>query len=75
MFEGEKECYSESDSTNPISYYGKSKLLSEQVALSVGNSVVIRTSLVYGYSENLSRLNFPLWLIEKLKKSKIRHHG
>ncbi len=69
VYDGSKEFFYESDPANPLSIYGKSKLQSEKAALEANaNSVVIRTSLVYGYVNELSRLNFPLFIISKLRK-------
>lgn len=43
-----KELYIESDRTNPLSAYGKSKLLGDQLALeSGGGTIILRTSWVY----------------------------
>jgi dTDP-4-dehydrorhamnose reductase len=70
VFDGKNEIYSESDMPKPLSFYGKSKLQAEQIALSNSNAVVIRTSLVYGFSQKLSRSNFPLWLIEQLNEDR-----
>ena len=60
----------EDDDINPLSYYGFSKFESEKIALSLASAVVIRTSLVFGYANNLSRNNFPLWLINELHQNK-----
>ncbi len=70
VFDGKDEIYSESDIPKPLSFYGKSKLQAEQIALNYDNTLVIRTSLVYGFSQKLSRSNFPLWLIEQLNEDK-----
>ncbi|MDR1198239.1 MAG: dTDP-4-dehydrorhamnose reductase [Prevotellaceae bacterium] len=48
VFDGKKPSpYSESDSPNPVSIYGKTKLLGEQNALSYRKTIVIRTSWLY----------------------------
>ncbi|MFT4204276.1 MAG: SDR family oxidoreductase [Chitinophagaceae bacterium] len=49
VFDGQKGLYKESDQTNPINYYGKTKQLSEQlVAQYPFANAIIRTVLVYG---------------------------
>lgn len=70
IFDGEKGGYSEEDKPNPISEYGSSKWVAEQKLLSSGytNFSIIRTSVVYGEGENLSKSNIVLWAIEELKK-------
>jgi dTDP-4-dehydrorhamnose reductase len=47
VFDGEKGMYREFDYPNPISVYGKSKLAGEYAALSVEDSLVIRTSFCH----------------------------
>ncbi|MEZ4721608.1 MAG: SDR family oxidoreductase [Flavobacteriales bacterium] len=69
VFDGELGMYSEANESNPLSYYGSSKLKSEQIVLTgLVSSIVIRTVLVYGYNAQLSRLNFPLWLKQQLEQ-------
>lgn len=68
VFNGTKDWYCESDIAHPLSHYGQSKLKSEEIALNLGSSVVIRTSLVYGLTNHMSRLNFPLWIFNELTK-------
>ena len=48
VFDGKKpEPYLETDTTNPLGIYGKTKLIGEQNALQYAKSVVIRTSWLY----------------------------
>ena len=48
VFDGKKPTpYIESDTTNPLSAYGKTKLLGEQNALVHSKSIIIRTSWLY----------------------------
>lgn len=70
IFDGKKGDYSESDEPNPLSEYGKSKLLAEEKILSSGHNdySIVRTSVVYGEGENLSKSNIVLWAIGELKK-------
>lgn len=70
IFDGVKGNYSENDKPNPLSEYGKSKLLAEQKIGFSGytNYSIVRTSVVYGNGENLSKSNIVLWAINELKK-------
>jgi len=78
VFDGESKLpYTENDVPNPLSYYGRSKLDGEKVLLGT-NHVVIRPSVVYGWtplelagtpSSSGKPMNFALWLLTKLKKN------
>lgn len=55
VFDGEKkEPYVESDPTNPINFYGKSKVLGEEIIIASGcNHLLFRTSWLYsGYKQD-----------------------
>ncbi len=69
IFDGENGPYSEDDEPNPLSYYGLSKLKSEQLiqAHSV-NWTILRTIIVFGVGENLSKGNIVLWAKNALAK-------
>lgn len=73
IFDGVKGYYKETDLPNPISFYGNSKLKSEEIVVSAGISYsILRTILVYGKVNNLARNNIVLWVKEMLeKKNKI----
>ncbi len=59
--------YIESDKTNPINQYGKSKLNGEETLCSSNvNNLIFRTSWVY----NNSGENFPNKIIEKIKQGR-----
>jgi dTDP-4-dehydrorhamnose reductase len=64
VFDGEKGNYSEEDSPNPINYYGFTKAIGEAYALSYDDSLVIRTSGVYGI-----KMNFPLFVVKTLREN------
>lgn len=69
VFDGRKGNYDESSKPNPLSYYGKGKLAGENALLISGvPQAIVRTMIIYGTGKNL-RLNFALWLIDKLKRS------
>ena len=49
IFDGKKETpYTEDDPPNPISVYGKTKMLGEGIAAEVLGSLIVRTSWLYG---------------------------
>ncbi|MFC4269855.1 SDR family oxidoreductase [Polaribacter marinivivus] len=71
IFDGKKGYYKETDKPNPLSYYGLSKLKSEQVLKdSKINFTILRTILVYGKVFDMSRSNIVLWVKEMLEKNK-----
>jgi dTDP-4-dehydrorhamnose reductase len=69
IFDGENGPYKEEDKPNPLSYYGLSKLKSEQIlqAHSV-KWTILRTIIVFGVGENLSKGNIVLWAKGALEK-------
>ena len=69
IFDGQDGPYKEEDKPNPLSYYGLSKLKSEQVlqAHSV-KWTILRTIIVFGVGENLSKGNIVLWAKGALAK-------
>ena len=67
IFDGNKELYNETDPPNPLSYYGKTKLESENILRgSNRNYLIIRTSVIFGASHN----NFYRWVLESLSNGK-----
>ena len=69
IFDGEDGPYKETDKPNPLSYYGLSKLKSEQI-LQAHNVkwTILRTIIVFGVGENLSKGNIVLWAKGALAK-------
>ncbi len=70
VFDGEKGNYSEEDEMNPLSVYAKSKVDAEEIVKnesSTDNSIV-RTIIVYGNGENLSKSNIIAWAKSALEK-------
>ncbi len=68
VFDGKSGNYSESSKPNPLSYYGKSKLASENALITSGiNFAIVRTMIIYGTGKNL-RPNFAVWLINMLSE-------
>lgn len=70
IFDGKHAPYREEDRPEPLSYYGKSKLASEN-ALRVSDisHAIVRTIVVYGYGIGVKQ-NFPLWVLGNLKAGK-----
>ncbi len=70
VFDGEKGNYSEEDEMNPLSAYAKSKVDAEAIVLneSTTDNSVVRTIIVYGNAENLSKSNIIAWAKSALEK-------
>lgn len=73
IFDGKSGPYKEDDQPNPLSYYGLSKLKSEKI---INNhkvkSTILRTIVLFGVAENLTKNNIVLWAKSALKnKEKI----
>lgn len=70
VFDGEKGNYSEEDTVGPLSIYASSKVAGEKLLLESDytNWSIVRTIIVYGEGNNLSRTNLILWAKEALKK-------
>jgi dTDP-4-dehydrorhamnose reductase len=69
VFDGENGPYSETDKTNPLSYYAWSKLEAEKLLqASTIKWAILRTIIVYGIVDNMSRSNIVLWAKEALEK-------
>lgn len=72
VFDGQQGNYKETDPVNPLSIYAKSKVEAEEILLqdAYANWSVVRTIIVYGEGNNLSRSNIVLWAIDSLKQGK-----
>jgi len=69
IYDGDDEEYFEDSKVNPLSYYGESKWSSEQLFEKVKFPYsILRTVLVYGVLEDLSRSNIVLWAKGALEK-------
>ncbi|QTD37229.1 NAD(P)-dependent oxidoreductase [Polaribacter batillariae] len=67
IFDGKKGNYTETDTPNPLSYYGLSKLKSEEILTKSNiNYTILRTILVYGKVFDMSRNNIVLWVKKML---------
>ncbi len=70
VFDGRNGPYSESDRPNPISYYGKTKLASENALKSIDvPHAIVRTMVLYGIGFGV-KLNFALWVLKSLSEGK-----
>jgi dTDP-4-dehydrorhamnose reductase len=71
VFDGEAGPYSEDDKPSPVSFYGWSKYAAEEVLKrSKGSWAIVRTVLVYGIAEDMSRSNIILWVKNSLEANK-----
>jgi len=78
VFDGTAKTYNEESKTNPLNYYGISKLRAEQKISNSGISYAIaRTSLVFGWnpgelkglkSSSGKTMNFVIWALNKLRE-------
>ena len=72
IFDGEKgTIYKEEDTANPVNYYGRSKLKSEEmIRNSKISHAILRTILVYGLVDDNDRSNIVLWVKNSLENNK-----
>lgn len=70
VFDGLKGNYSEDDEVHPLSIYAHSKVMSENILMSSNyqNWSIVRTIIVFGTGNNLSRSNIVLWALDALSK-------
>ena len=69
IFDGLNGPYSEDAEPNPVSYYGWSKAEAEKIVKETSNSwAILRTILVYGVADHMSRSNVVLWAKGALEK-------
>lgn len=67
IFDGRHGPYKEESTPNPLSFYGRSKLASENALTTSGvDYAIVRTMVLYGLGINV-KPNFALWMIDKLK--------
>ena len=71
VFDGESGPYSEEDLPSPISFYGWSKYAAEEIVKrSKCPWSIVRTVLVYGITNDMSRSNIILWVKNSLEQQK-----
>ena len=68
VFGGETGRYKETDLPNPINYYGVTKLKAEEIVKTQKEYFIARPSVMYGSTPAAGKVNFALWIIEKLRK-------
>ena len=70
VFSGDKGCYVESDSPDPVNYYGLTKVVAEEIVQTLPETdfFIARPSVIYGSTPAAGKVNFALWLIETLRK-------
>ena len=70
IFNGKNGPYSENTVPNPIGYYGRTKLASEN-ALKISGAIytILRTNVLYGTAPD-SRPDFVKWVVESLRNKK-----
>lgn len=70
VFDGLKGPYAENSNVNPISYYGRTKLASEN-ALKISGTVntILRTNVLYGHAK-YGRPDFVRWVFNSLNSKK-----
>ena len=67
VFDGNTGMYEENDATNPLGFYGKSKLLGEKSIQNFSSDwCIARTSTPFGLHP--TKKSFPMWIIENLQK-------
>ena len=72
IFDGENGPYKEEDKPNPICYYGLSKLKAEKLLQNHRvNWTILRTIIVFGVGESLSKGNIVLWAKNALAQGDI----
>lgn len=70
IFDGKSGPYNENEKPNPLGYYGRTKLASEN-ALRISGSIntIIRTNVLYGIASK-SRPDFVRWVVQSLRENK-----
>jgi len=70
VFNGKYGPYVEDDETDPVGYYGETKLQAERILLeSDGGYLIIRTNVLFGNGIGV-RPNFISWLVENFKRGR-----
>lgn len=71
IFDGTQDMLDETAIPNPVNYYGESKLAGEKVILESDISwCILRTVLVFGITNDMSRSNIVLWVKRSLEQGK-----
>ncbi|MEO5603478.1 MAG: NAD(P)-dependent oxidoreductase [Cyclobacteriaceae bacterium] len=71
IFDGTHGPLDENEVPNPVNFYGESKLAAENVILkSTASWAILRTVLVFGITNDMSRSNIVLWVKNSLEQKK-----
>jgi dTDP-4-dehydrorhamnose reductase len=71
VLNGEKGNYKETDQPDPINHYGFTKLKAEEIVNDkLSEHCIARASVIYGSTPAAGKVNFALWLFNKLKNNK-----
>lgn len=75
IFNGKRGPYDEDARPDPVNYYGRTKLAGENAVRTAGypNWAIVRTVLLYGTGQNLTRTNIVRWMIDRLSAGKPVH--
>lgn len=75
VFNGKRGPYDENARPDPLNYYGRTKLAGENAVREAGRSnwAIVRTVLLYGTAQNLSRSNIVLRTIDQLSRGESLH--
>jgi len=69
VFKGDKGMYRETEEANPVNYYGLTKLEGERRVIDILDEYCIaRSSVIYGSRPASGKVNFALWIIERLRR-------
>ncbi|MEA1881073.1 MAG: dTDP-4-dehydrorhamnose reductase [Candidatus Marinimicrobia bacterium] len=70
VFDGTEGPYSESDETNPVSVYGKTKLAADKWLMeNHEKTTILRANVVYGYTKR-TKASFVKWVFDSLTNGK-----
>jgi dTDP-4-dehydrorhamnose reductase len=68
VFDGKSGPYNEDDKPNPLHFYAKSKLKSEEIVKKIMTKwSIARTIIIYGITDNMSRSNIVLWAKKEIE--------
>ena len=70
VFNGNKGAYVENSEPDPINYYGFTKLKAEEyIKTLLEKYCIARTSVIFGSVPATGKVNFALWILNKLKRN------
>jgi dTDP-4-dehydrorhamnose reductase len=71
IFDGSRGPLDEDETPRPVNFYGESKLAGEEIIRSTSASwAILRTVLVFGITQDMSRSNIVLWVKNSLEQKK-----